>query len=89
MSTCFEKTLVMFLCLAQLRIAQQALGGKDDLRARLADQRLAAQQMEVLGGGGRVGDPDGPLGAEGQEALDAGAGVLRAGAPRSRGAGAV
>ena len=58
--------------------AQQALGGEDDQRPRLADQRLAAQQVEVLGGGGRVGDADVALGAEGEEALDAGAGVLRA-----------
>ncbi len=56
--------------------AQQALGGEDDQRPRLADQRLAAQQVEVLGGGGRVGDADVALGAEGEEALDPGAGVL-------------
>jgi hypothetical protein len=48
--------------------------------SRLADQRLAAQQVEVLGSGGRVGDADVALGAEGEEALDAGTGVLRAGA---------
>ena len=60
--------------------AQQALGGEDDQRARLADQRLAAQQVEVLGGGGRVGDADVALGGEREEALDAGAGVLRPGA---------
>ena len=57
--------------------AQQALRGEDDQRPRLADQRLAAQQVEILGRGGRVGDPDVALGAERQEALDAGAGVLR------------
>ena len=68
--------------------AQQTLGGEDDQRSRLADQRLAAQQVEVLGGGGRVGDADVALGAEREEALDAGAGVLRARSPRSRGAGA-
>src|ERR1700753_881072 len=42
--------------------------------------RRAARRGEVLGGGGRVGDPDVALGAEGEEALDPGALVLRAGA---------
>jgi hypothetical protein len=41
---------------------------------------LAPQQVEVLGGGGRVGDPDVALGGELDEALDAGARVLGAGA---------
>ena len=36
--------------------------------------------MEVLGGGGRVGDPDVALGGELDEALDAGARVLGPGA---------
>src|SRR6185295_10367492 len=57
--------------------AQQTLRGEDDERPRLADQRLAAQQVEVLRGRGRVGDADVALGAEGEEALDAGARVLR------------
>ena len=60
--------------------AQQPLRGEDDQRPRLADQRLAAQQVEVLGGGARVGDADVALGGQRQEALDAGAGVLRPGA---------
>ena len=59
--------------------AEKALRGEDDLRARLADQRLAAQQVEVLGGRGRVGDADVALGGKREEALDPGAGVLGAG----------
>ena len=68
--------------------AQQALRREDDQRPRLLDQRLAAQQVEVLGRGGRVGDPDVALGGERQEALDPGARVLRARRPRSRAAAA-
>ena len=40
--------------------------------------RLAAQQVEVLGGGGAVGDADVVLGGQLQEALQPGAGVVRA-----------
>ena len=49
--------------------AQQLLRGHDDQRALLGDPGLAAQQMEVLGGSRRVGDPDVPLGGELQVAL--------------------
>ena len=63
--------------------SQQTLGSEDDERARLADQRLAPQQVEVLRGGAGVGDPDVALGGEREEALDAGARVLRARSPHS------
>ena len=59
---------------------QQALRREHDQRPRLRDPRLAAQQVEVLGRGGRVGEPDVALGAELDEALDPGARVLGAGA---------
>ena len=58
--------------------AQQPLGREDDERPRLRDPRLAAQQVEVLRRGGRVGEPHVALGGERDEALDAGARVLRA-----------
>ncbi len=60
------------------RMAEQALGRHDHQRARVVlEQRgLAAQQMEVLGRGGAVGDADVVVGGELQEALEACAGVL-------------
>ena len=61
-------------------VAQQALGREHDQRPALLDQRLAAQQVEVLGRRGDVRDPDVALGGQRQEALLARAGVLGAGA---------
>ena len=63
-----------------LRQAQQRLGGHDHQRPLLGDPRLAAQQMEVLGGRRQVGDADVALGGEREEALEARRGVLGAGA---------
>ena len=63
------------------------LGVKTTSGRGLRDPRLAAQQVEVLGRGGRVGEPDVALGGELDEALDPGARVLGA-APRSRAGGA-
>ena len=61
------------------RQAQQALRRHHDERPRLLNERLAAQQVEVLRGRRDVRDPDVPLGGELQEALDAPARVLGAG----------
>ncbi len=60
------------------RQAQQALRGEDDQRPPVGEQHLAAQQVEELGRGARVGDLQVLLGTEREVALDAGAGVLRA-----------
>ena len=69
-------------------VAQQALGREHDQRPELLDQRLAPQQVEVLGRRGDVRDADVALGGERQEALLARARVLRARRPRSRAAAA-
>ena len=53
-------------------------GRHDDQRALLGDARLAAQQVEVLRRRRQVRHADVALGGELQEALEAGAGVLRA-----------
>ena len=65
------------------RMAQQALGGEDDQRlahaaAVVAAVHLAAQQVEVLRRSGAVAHLHVVFGAERQEALDAGAGMLGA-----------
>ena len=60
--------------------AKQALWREDHERPRLGDPRLTAEQVEVLGRGGGVGEPDVALGGEGDEALDPGARALGAGA---------
>ena len=57
---------------------QQALRRHHDQRARLRDERLAAEQVEVLGRGGAVRDPDVALGRGLEEALDAAARMLGA-----------
>ena len=49
---------------------QQALGRHDHERPLLGDPRLAAQQMEVLGGRGAVGDADVAFRGQLQEALE-------------------
>jgi hypothetical protein len=53
------------------REAQEALGCHHDERPCLLDERLAAQQVEVLRRRGHVGDADVPLGGELQEPLHA------------------
>ncbi len=64
----------------RLRQPQQRLGRHHDQRPLLGDARLAAQQVEVLGRGGRAGDADVPLGRQREEALEPRRGVLWAGA---------
>ena len=61
-----------------LREPQQALRRHHDQRARLRHERLAAQQVEVLGRRGAVRDADVALGGRLEEALDASARVLGA-----------
>src|SRR5947208_9493243 len=61
---------------ARLRQPQQALRGEQHERPQLGVARLAPEQMEVLGRRRTVGDADVPVGAEREEALDAGARVL-------------
>ena len=61
----------------RLAQAEQPLRRHHDQRARDRLERLAAEQMEELRGGGRVDDPDVVLGRRLQEALEPGAGVLR------------
>ena len=58
-------------------MAQHALGGEDDERLAPGEQRLAAQQVEVLRRGRGLADLHVVLGAELEVALDAGARVLR------------
>jgi hypothetical protein len=60
-------------------VAQQALGGHHHQRpAQILQQRgLAAQQVEVLGGGRAVADPHVALGRQLEEALQPGRGVFR------------
>ena len=60
-----------------IRAAQHALGREDNQRFAPRAHRLAAQQMEVLRGGGRLADLHVVVGGELQVALDARAGVLR------------
>jgi hypothetical protein len=60
--------------------AQQALRREHDQRPWLGQARLAAQEVEVLGGGGGVREADVALGAELDEPLDARARMLRSGA---------
>ena len=57
---------------------QHRLGRRDDQRPADRGDRLRAQQVEVLGRRGRVGDGHVVLGAQLQEPLDAGRGVVRA-----------
>jgi hypothetical protein len=57
-------------------VAQQALGRHDHQRLAEGALHLAAQGVEVLRRGGQVADLDVVLGAELQEALEVGAGVL-------------
>ena len=57
-------------------MAQQALGSEDHEGLLDGVPPLPAQQVEVGGRGRRVDDPHVVLGAQGQEALDAGARVL-------------
>ncbi len=61
------------------RVAKQALGGHQDQRPRVFGEagRLTAQKVEVLGGGGAVGDADVIPGRELEEPLQPAAGVLR------------
>src|SRR5207245_8722502 len=61
---------------ARLGQAQQALGREQHEGTELRVARLPPQQMEVLGRRGAVRDPDVPVRAEREEALDAGARVL-------------
>ena len=58
-------------------MAQQALRRQHDQRLAPAPQRLPAQEVEVLRRGRGLADLDVVLGRELQEALEAGAGVLR------------
>ena len=57
---------------------QETLRREDDERPRLRVERLAAEDMEVLGGGRAVDDADVLLRGELHEALEPGARVLRA-----------
>ena len=57
-------------------VPQQALGGHHDQRLAEVPPDLAAEQVEVLGGRRGDGDLDVLLGAEREEALQPGAGVL-------------
>ena len=59
-------------------MAQHALGREDDQRLAPVAQSLTAQEMEILRGVGRLRDLDVVLRGELDEALDAGAGMLRA-----------
>ena len=61
-----------------LRQPQQALRRHHDQRPRLGHERLAAQQVEVLGRRGAVGHPDVALGRALEEALEPRARVLGA-----------
>ena len=61
-----------------LRQAEQRLGGHHHQRPELLVEALAAKEVEVLGCGGGIGDPDVPLRPQGEEPLQPGAGVLRA-----------
>src|SRR5581483_4714651 len=58
-------------------VAEQALRGHDDERLAELAVHLAAEEVEVLGGGGRVADLDVVLGAELEPALEPRARVLR------------
>ena len=58
-------------------MAQHALRGEDDQRLAPVAQGLAAQQMKILRGVGRLRDLDIVFRGELEEALDAGAGVFR------------
>ncbi len=64
----------------RLRQPQQRLRGHDHQRTLLGYAGLAAQEVEVLRGRREVRHADVPLRGERQEALEAGRGVLRAGA---------
>jgi len=60
------------------REAEEALGGEEDQGFGAGLAHLAAQEVEVLGGGGYVADLDVFVGAELEVALDSCAGVFRA-----------
>jgi hypothetical protein len=55
---------------------EQALRRHHDQRPLRRAEGLPPEQVEVLGGGGRVGHPHVVLGAELQEPLEAGRGML-------------
>ena len=62
---------------AGVGVAQHALGSEYDQRLAPVAQSLAAQEMEILCGVGRLRDLYIVLGGQLDEALDAGAGVFR------------
>src|SRR5579883_2012617 len=62
---------------AGVRVAQHAFRGEHDQRLAPVAQGLAAQQVEILGGVGGLADLEIVARGQLQEALDAGAGVLR------------
>jgi hypothetical protein len=64
-------------CRGGRRGAKESLGCEHDERARDVFEGLAAEQVEVLRRGGRVGDPQVVLGGQLQEAFDPCARVLR------------
>src|SRR5215472_10048122 len=61
----------------RIRMAQHALGRKDDQRLPPASQGLPPQQVEVLSGSGGLADLNVVLGRELQIALDASARMFR------------
>ena len=61
---------------ALARARSSDFGVNDDERPPLGPPHLCAQQVEVLGRGRRLGDPEVAPGGQGQEPLDPGRGVL-------------